>query len=60
MKLFKDFITFAFLGTTSEERYHKDLLRWAKTEYSKDWQWAYNYMIENPGKAPTHSSGVTL
>ena len=60
MKFFANLIEFMFLGTTSEERHRKDLLRWAKTEYSKDWQWAYNFMIENPGKVPTHSSGVTL
>lgn len=60
MKFFKDLVDFLSLGTTSEQRHLKDLERWAKTEYSKDWQWAYNFMIENPGKAPNHSSGVTL
>ena len=60
MKFFKDLVDFLFLGTTSEERLRKDLLRWAKTEYSKDWQWAYNFMLENPGKIPRHSSEITL
>ena len=39
---------------------NKDLLIWAKTEYGADWIWAYNFMIANPGKAPTHTVGVTL
>ena len=59
MKFFKDLVDFLFLGTTSEEILRKDLLRWAKTEYSKDWQWAYNFMRENPGVTPRHN-GVTL
>ena len=30
----------------------------AKIEYGRDWQYAYNYMLENDGKAPRswHSS----
>ena len=59
MKLFKDLVDFLFLGSTSEQRHRKDLERWAKTEYTKDWEWAYNYMLENPGVTPKHS-GVTL
>lgn len=49
----------ALIDFESRERYHRDLERWAKTEYSKDWQWAYNFMLENPGVTPKHN-GVTL
>lgn len=48
-----------FFDFDRSEREHRELLRWAKTEYSKDWQWAYNFMLENPGVTPRHS-GVTL
>ena len=58
MNLFKKLIE--FIDFTANDRYQKDLERWAKTEYSKDWQWAYNFMLENPGVTPRHSSGVTL
>ena len=58
MKLVKKLI--ALLDFDAERRYQADLERWAKTEYSKDWQWAYNFMLENPGVTPRHSSGVTL
>lgn len=42
--------------------YRKDLMTWAKTEYSNDWEFAYNYMLNHNGKAPTHThiSGITL
>src|SRR5210317_2677897 len=30
-----------------------DLLTWAKTEYKKDWQFAYQYMLDHNGKAPS-------
>ena len=30
-----------------------DYLVWAKTEYKKDWQFAYQYMLEHDGAAPT-------
>ena len=28
------------------------LLVWAKTEYPKDWQYAYNHMLNNDGHPP--------
>lgn len=28
-------------------------LQWAKTEYGRDWQYAYQFMIHNKGQAPT-------
>jgi hypothetical protein len=58
MNLFDKLIKFLDFG--ADDRYQKDLERWAKTEYAKDWQWAYNFMLENPGVTPRHSSGVTL
>lgn len=30
-----------------------DLETWAKTEYKDDWQYAYHFMLNNPGKAPS-------
>jgi hypothetical protein len=29
-----------------------DYLVWAKTEYGKDWQFAYQHMLDNRGAAP--------
>jgi hypothetical protein len=29
-----------------------DLLTWAKTEYGKDWYFAYNFMMKNNGRGP--------
>ena len=42
--------------------YRNQLLTWAKTEYKKDWQFAYQFMLDHNGKAPTRSeiNGVTL
>lgn len=34
-------------------RWEKDMLTWAQTEYKKDWQYAYNYMLKHKGRAPT-------
>jgi len=31
-----------------------DYLVWAKTEYNKDWQFAYQHMLNHEGAAPTH------
>jgi hypothetical protein len=36
-----------------------DLVRWAQTEYGKDWQSAYMQMKKNPGKIPS-VRGVVL
>jgi len=38
--------------------YERDMLTWAKTEYGKDWQYAYQYMVANNGKAPKEVKGV--
>jgi len=32
-----------------------DLLIWAKTEYNRDWQFAYQHMLDNNGQAPKRS-----
>lgn len=44
-----------FTAKTSEA----DLVRWAQTEYGKDWQSAYMQMKKNPGKIPS-VRGVVL
>mgnify|MGYP003680350714 FL=1 len=31
-----------------------DYLVWAKTEFRKDWQFAYQHMLDHEGAAPTH------
>ena len=36
------------------DRHRKDLLTWAQNEYKKDWQFAYQYMLNHDGRAPTH------
>jgi len=34
---------------------HRDQLKiWAQNEYKKDWQFAYNYMLTNNGRAPNY------
>lgn len=48
-----------FGGRRMSASYRNDLLTWAKTEYANDWQFAYTYMIENGGQAPTrHTRGI--
>jgi len=32
----------------------EELLTWAKNEYKKDWQFAYQYMIDHNGRAPNY------
>ena len=44
-----------FGGHTMSANYRKDLMTWAKTEYSNDWEFAYTHMIENGGRAPSHT-----
>ena len=38
-------------GMTASHR--NDLLTWAKTEYKKDWKYAYQFMLDHHGRAPT-------
>ena len=35
------------------DSYRSQLRTWAKNEYKKDWQFAYQFMIENNGRAPS-------
>lgn len=35
-------------------KHRNDLLTWAQTEYKKDWRFAYQYMLDHNGRAPTH------
>ena len=44
---------------TAKRSSDADLLRWAQTEYGKDWQNAYLQMKKNPGKIPS-VRGVTV
>ena len=30
-----------------------ELLTWAKTEYKKDWRFAYQFMLDHNGRAPS-------
>ena len=36
-------------------KWEKDLMTYARTEYKQDWQFAFNYMLNNDGKAPKSS-----
>ena len=36
------------------QRHRNDLLTWAQTEYKKDWQYAYRFMLDHNGRAPNH------
>lgn len=37
----------------NSSRWERDMLTWAQTEYKKDWRYAYQYMLEHKGRAPT-------
>ncbi len=39
----------------SDKGFRSDLYTWAKTEYKNDWQYAYQFMLDHNGRAPTHS-----
>ena len=36
-------------GTSSRD----ELLTWAKTEYGNDWRYAYEFMLNHNGRAPS-------
>ena len=40
------------------QKFEKEMLTYAKTEYGRDWQYAYQYMITHKGQGPR--MGVTL
>mgnify|MGYP001163720108 FL=1 len=46
----------------SQTQFERDMMTYAKTEYKKDWQYAYSHMVRNNGNPPpnTHIQGVTL
>tara|TARA_B110000858_G_scaffold4653_1_gene5358 strand:+ start:506 stop:682 length:177 start_codon:yes stop_codon:yes gene_type:complete len=33
-------------------KFEKEMLTYAKTEYGKDWQYAYSYMLAHKGAGP--------
>jgi hypothetical protein len=39
-------------------KFEKEMLTYAKTEYGKDWQYAFHYMLTHKGKGPR--MGVTV
>ena len=41
----------------AKNAFEKEMLTYAKTEYGKDWQYAYQYMLTHKGRGPT--MGVT-
>ncbi len=52
MKSLSKVLRFVF-GSNSSKFKNADSYRvWAQTEYKKDWQFAYQYMIDNNGQAP--------
>ena len=34
------------------QKFEKEMLTYAKTEYGKDWQYAYAYMLSHGGRGP--------
>ena len=53
MKLAYDYLAKLFRFDSALE---KELMRLARVEYGRDWEWAYNQLVE--GKTPL--KGVTL
>jgi hypothetical protein len=37
-------------------KYEAELLKYAKTEYTNDWQYAYQHMLDNKGHGPREVS----
>jgi hypothetical protein len=35
-----------------QEKVSKEYMTWARTEYGRDWQFAYQSMMDNPGSIP--------
>ena len=43
----------SLLGNSLPTRkFEKEMLTFAKTEYGKDWRYAYHYMLDHSGQAP--------
>ena len=49
-QLFKGLVS--LLGYRSQTTSEKEMLTYAKTEYGKDWQYAYQYMLTHKGRGP--------
>jgi hypothetical protein len=43
----------SWMKSGMSDRHRNDLLTWAKTEYKKDWRFAYQYMLDHNGRAPS-------
>jgi len=39
----------------ANDRYRTELMTWARTEYKKDWRFAYDFMLSHNGRAPTYN-----
>ena len=43
----------SLLGNPSPSKaFEKEMLTYAKTEYGRDWQYAYQYMLTHNGQGP--------
>ena len=43
----------SLLGNPSPRKaFEKEMLTYAKTEYGRDWQYAYQYMLTHDGRGP--------
>ena len=49
-KLFAGLVS--LLGYRSQTTFEKEMLTYAKTEYGRDWQYAYQYMLTHDGRGP--------
>jgi hypothetical protein len=52
------FALFVKMLSIKSKAHRSDLMTLAKIEYGKDWQWAYEYLLNSNGKLP--SSGVKI
>jgi hypothetical protein len=43
---------FASVFGQSANKFDREMLTYAKTEYGKDWQYAYQFMLSHKGKGP--------
>jgi hypothetical protein len=43
---------FANVFGQSANKFDREMLTYAKTEYGKDWQYAYQFMLTHKGKGP--------
>ena len=50
----------SMFGRTHSKKWRKEMLTWAQVEYKKDWQYAYNYILEHKDLPPKrYINGVT-